>query len=70
MKVFIFKIIFHVLAISFRISLSSMAFVPLILFTAVYNISISVNRYNFTLIFFKADCHANPGAEKNEQGQA
>ena len=30
----------------------------------------SVNRSNFTLVFFKDDCLAYPGAEKNEQDQA
>ena len=29
------------------------------------SISISVNNSNFTSVFFKAACHANPGAEKN-----
>ena len=27
--------------------------------------SISVKRFNFTLAFLKAACHANPGAERN-----
>ena len=38
---------------------------PLILFSTLNNISISVERYNFTLVFFKAAYHANPGAERN-----
>ena len=37
---------------------------PLITFSAINNMLISVKRANFTLIFFKATCHANPVAEK------
>ena len=37
----------------------------LIPFSTINNISISVKRSNFTLVFFKADCHANPGAKRN-----
>ena len=36
---------------------------PLIHFSTINNISISVNRSNSSLVFFKAACHANPGAE-------
>ena len=31
-------------------------------FSTINKISISVNRSNFTLIFFEADSHAKPGA--------
>ena len=34
-------------------------------FSTINNISISVKRSNFTLVFFKAACHRNPGAERN-----
>ena len=37
---------------------------PLITFSAINNMLISVKIANFTLIFFKATCHANPVAEK------
>ena len=37
---------------------------PLITFSTINNMLISVKRANFTLIFFKATCHANPVAEK------
>ena len=37
------------------------------LFSTINNILISVNRSNFTLVFYKADYHTNLGAEKNEQ---
>ena len=37
---------------------------PLILFPTINNISISVDRSNFTLVFFKATCHANPVTER------
>ena len=30
----------------------------------------SVKRSNFTLVFFKAACHANPGAERNFAGSS
>ena len=35
---------------------------PLIPFSTITNISISVNVSYFTLVFFKDDCHGNPGA--------
>ena len=34
----------------------------------INNMSISVERSNFTLVFFKADCHANPGAIRIQAG--
>ena len=37
---------------------------PLIPFSTINNISISVNNSNFTPVFFKQDCNANPSAEK------
>ena len=37
-------------------------------FLAINSISISVNNSNFTSVFFKAACHANPGAKKNYTG--
>ena len=36
---------------------------PLIFFSTINNISVSVKRSNFTLVFFKAACHANPRAQ-------
>ena len=44
--------------------MNNMPFPPLIPFSTIINISISVNRSNFTFFFFKAACHANPGAEE------
>ena len=38
---------------------------PLITFSTINNISISVKRSNFTLVFSKAACRGNPGGEKN-----
>ena len=35
-------------------------------FSIINNISISFNRSNFTFIFFKVPCHANPGAVRIE----
>ena len=37
---------------------------PLITFSTIINISLSVNNSNFTLLFSKQPCHANPGANK------
>ena len=37
-------------------------------FSTINSISISVNNSNFTSVFFKAACHANPGAEGNFTG--
>ena len=41
----------------------------LIPFPTINNISISVNRSNFTLVvLFKATCYANSGAERKQAG--
>ena len=37
---------------------------PLIPFSTINNILISVKSYNFTLVLFRATCHGNSGAEK------
>ena len=37
-------------------------------FSTINNISISVNNYNSTPVFFKQVCHANPGADKKWAG--
>ena len=41
---------------------------PIIPFPTINNISMSVSSSNFTLVFFKAACHANPRAERNFAG--
>ena len=38
------------------------------MFSIINNISKSVKRYHPTLVFFKAACHANPGAARNVAG--
>ena len=44
--------------------------IPLLVpFSAINNILISVNNSRFTPVFFKQACHANPGANKNEEYQ-
>ena len=43
---------------------------PLIPFSTINNISMSVKRSRFTLVFFKVACHANPGAERNFAGSS
>ena len=43
---------------------------PLIPFSTISNILISVINSNFILVFFKHACHANPGADKNGQDHA
>ena len=48
--------------------MNGVTYFPLLSFCTINNISISVKRSNYTLIFFKAACHANPGAEKNFAG--
>ena len=37
-------------------------------FAIINSISISVNNSNFTSVFFKAACYANPGAKRNSTG--
>ena len=37
---------------------------PLIHFSIIINISLSVDNSNFTPVNFKQSCHANPGADK------
>ena len=39
---------------------------PLISFSTINNILISIKRYNFILFFFKAAFHVNPGAVINQ----
>ena len=62
-------IIFHVFVIHFCISINRMvyssSYIP---FSTINTISISAKRSNFTLVFFKASCYANPGAEENFTG--
>ena len=41
---------------------------PLIPFSTINSISISINNSDFTSVLFKAACHANPGAERNFVG--
>ena len=41
---------------------------PLTPFLNINKISISDKRSHFTLVFLKATCHANPGAERNFPG--
>ena len=43
---------------------------PLLHFSTINNISMSVERSNFILVFFKAAYHANPGAETNFAGSS
>ena len=37
---------------------------PLIQFSIINNIFISVNNSNFTSVFLKHACHANPGVDE------
>ena len=43
---------------------------PLTSFSTINNISISVNRTNFTLVFFETACHAYSAAEENWAGSS
>ena len=69
-RLFIFIIIFYVFVISFCISINRLIIPLLIPFSAINNISLSVKRSNFTLVVFKAACHANSGAERNFAGSS
>ena len=53
-RFFVFIIIFHVFVISFCMLIN---ICPLIPFSSINNISISVKISNFTLVFLKAACH-------------
>ena len=61
---------YHVFVISFSILMNIVNMPklinipPLRPFSTVNNISVLVKRSNFTLVVFKAGCHANPGAVK------
>ena len=41
---------------------------PLMPFSTINSMSMSINSSNFNSIFFKAGFHANPGAERNCAG--
>ena len=41
---------------------------PLIAFSTIDSISISVNNSSFTFVILKAACHTNPGAERHFAG--
>ena len=41
---------------------------PLMPFSTINSISMSVNNSNFTSVFFEVASHANPGAEKTFTG--
>ena len=43
---------------------------PLIPFSFMTNISLFVNNSNFTPVFFKQACHANPEADKKRAGSS
>ena len=47
--------------ILFSLPVDEEHFPPLIHFSTFDNILMSVNNSNFTFIFLKAACHANPG---------
>ena len=43
---------------------------PLIQFSIINNIFISVNNSNFISVFLKHACHANPGVNKKQEGSS
>ena len=43
---------------------------PLIPFSTINNRSTSIKRSNMTLVFYKAACHADPGAGRNFAGSS
>ena len=64
MMTLIFIIIFHGFLISFCILINGVIYSSSNTFSTIINVSISVETSNFTLVFFKAACHSNPGAER------
>ena len=56
---------FHAFVIRFCISLNTGHIPPVIPFSTINNIPILVERSNSTLVFLKAACHANSGAERH-----
>ena len=67
---FIFIIIFHVLDITFHLSINSLTYSTCNTFFYHYYISILVKISNFTLVFFKATYHVNPGAVRKRAGSS
>ena len=65
----IFIIIFHVLLFAFAYQCIPWH-IPLIPFSNIINISLFVNNSNFTPVFFKQACFANPGADKKWAGSS
>ena len=63
-RFFIFILIFHIFIIRFEYWLIEWHISILIPFSTINSISVSVNNSNFTSVFSKAACQANPGAEK------
>ena len=48
--------------------MNSLHILPLLPFSIINNILMSVNMSNSTFVFFRGTCHANPGAEINFTG--
>ena len=76
----IFILIFHVFVISFCISINRVTYSSFNTFFCHYNISLSVQRFNFTLVIFKRlflvftllffSCHDHPSAEGDFAGSS
>ena len=64
----LFTINFHIFIISFCIAMDYVTYSSSNFLSTTNSISISVNNSNFTSVFFKAVCHANPGADRNLPG--
>ena len=72
-RFFILIIIVYVFVISFSILINRVTYsssYTFLHFSTINNTSISVKRSNFTLVFFKATCHANPGTERKFAGSS
>ena len=63
MKTQFLIIIFQVLTFALAYLCIDWHIPPLIPFSTINNISMSVNYSNFTPVFFKRACHADPSAE-------
>ena len=61
---------FIYLLVAFTYLLTDWHILPLNPFSTIKNLSISVNNFNFILVFFKTTYQANAGAERNLAGSS
>ena len=66
---YIFYIFFIYLLFALAYLCTAWHIPPLLPFSTMNNISLLVNNFNSTSVFFKQACHVDPGVDKNEQGR-